>query len=142
MQSGLERTLRLVEADGRRALSPAEHASMLSLWSREFSSVHADTLEQAVLTFLREKPRGRPSIGEIHAILERKNPKEKPSNTDERTEITWACGILDHWSRYKSYPSTIQYAERVIHSHGFSHWHDAMTYLIPTWRPPVEEAEL
>lgn len=135
----MERCLDLVEADGRRCLTVEERESTARFWMREFSAETPKALEGAVLTFLREKPRGRPSIGEIWAILRRGQKPHSPGEGARALELRWASEILESPERFRNpnYEHTIHSAERVLRRWGVASWQDAMAETHPGWTPPM-----
>ena len=135
----MERCLDLVEADGRRCLTAEERESTRNFWMREFSTLSPQPLEEAVLTFLREKPRGRPSIGELWAILRRGQQQVTKSDAARTTELRWASEILESPESFRTplYEHTIRSAERILKRWGVASWQDAMAETHPGWTPPT-----
>lgn len=139
----IERLLDLIQADGRRAYSQDERRQVVSLWHKEFKYETPSVLEGAVMSFLREKQRGRPSLAEIWAILKRTHRKpawEEKRDEMKRGEVLWAAAILESPERYQGlYQHTLQYAERVLRHWGYATWQDAMADQNPGWTPPSRE---
>lgn len=135
----VERCLGVIQADGRRALTQEETVSTTRFWLREFADQTPAVLEQAVLTFLREKPRGRPSIGELWAILRRSLRPVTKTDAARVQELRWAAEVMEDPGRYASanYSHTVLYAERILKHWGVTHWHDAMAETHPNWTPPT-----
>ena len=139
----IERLLGVIQADGRRAYAGEERAQVISLWFKEFKHEQPAALEGAVMAFLREKQRGRPSLAELWAILRRGHKKpawEDRRAETKRTEALWAASILESPERFQGlYQHTLQYAERVLRHWGYATWQDAMAENDPGWTPPSRE---
>lgn len=140
---GVDRAFALVEADGRRKLSPEEESSGKALWRRLFRDVSTTALVSAAERWVQEYKRGRPSVAEIRAILDR--AKATPTRAEilnsrqeeqKRLELTWAISILEYPSRWEGmYQHSLVYAEKCLRHWGLAHWHDAKAYLEPGWAP-------
>jgi hypothetical protein len=139
----IERLLDLIQADGRRAYGSEERGQVVSLWFKEFKFEKPGRLEAAVMTFLREKPRGRPTLAELWAVLRRghKKPSWEAKREEMKTqEVLWAASILESPEKFETnYRQTIQYAERVLRHWGYATWQDAMADQKPGWTPPSRE---
>lgn len=144
MSSGdsVDRAFALILSDDRRKLPEQEEASAKALWRRVFRTTSDDDLYQATLTWLTENKVGRPNVGKIQEILKRAE-KKLPTTTaspqrfayDDR-ELRWAVSIMQDPFRFSGpYKHTLEMAEHVLRSRGYSDWRDAKAYLEPGWSP-------
>ena len=139
--SSLSEALDLVAADGRRPVTEAERTQILGFWGEAFRGVHTDDVRKAVLTWLSEHPRGRPTVGELHAVVKRFRPAEEKKKAESAAqkhhELSWAVSILEAPSRYQTadYQHTLETAEHYVRQYGYSDWQDAKAWLVPGWAP-------
>lgn len=139
--------MRLLLADGRR--SPSDAAAAEGFWMSEFSHLRDGELLKALREWMRQKPRGRPSVGELWAIIRpeghqtQQDARRDDREVDKRLELSWAISVLSESYRYEKpeYRHTLDYAGRSLEAHGFTTWQEAKSYLCPGWTPSsVNEA--
>jgi len=138
-EDAVARALRLIVEDDRRR--PDDEDAVARHWRKEFASVSSDDLLDAVATWLRENPRGRPNVGKLWEVIRKKNPAptKRQAAWDEeiRHELGWAVSVLENPRPFEHahYRHTLDYAEKCLRRHGHSHWHDAKAFLNPGWTP-------
>lgn len=143
----MDKAFSLILADGRRKPTEEERAAAAALWRRVFRSTPEKVLLDAVEAWLREHPRGRPNIGEVETMIRRQQPvQQQPIRGEIRDlmALRWAVTTLEtlqyggEWASRMNHPNyqhTVDYAQRELGHHGFSHWHDAKAHLEPGWAP-------
>jgi len=132
--------MRLVVSDDRRA--PDDEAAVAAHWRKEFAQVNGERLVDAVATWLRENPRGRPNVGKLWEILNRstttpQTKSEAQRDAYRRMELAWAVSVLEDARRYEHpvYKHTLAYAEKCLRYAGYSDWTKAKSFLEPGWVP-------